>query len=93
MCYASTISPYRAFAAAGGLMTTKNNPPPITATECWVFHQGVWHDCSRPLNEEHYADSHMANICRLFLAAFGVGIGWSLGNLVVVFLSRAILTH
>jgi hypothetical protein len=28
-----------------------------------------------------------------FLAAFGAGIGWSLGNLLVVFLSRVILTH
>jgi hypothetical protein len=23
-------------------MTTKNNPPPITANECRVFRQGVW---------------------------------------------------
>jgi hypothetical protein len=28
-----------------------------------------------------------------FLAALGAGIGWSLGNLVVVFLSRLILIH
>ena len=28
-----------------------------------------------------------------FLAAFGAGIGWALGNLVVVFLSRLLLTH
>jgi hypothetical protein len=74
-------------------MTPTNNPPPVTPTNVGCFIQACGMTVPDPKKRNTMPTPTWQTFVAYFLAALGAGIGWSLGNLVVVFLSRVILSH